>query len=59
MSKKNIISQEMVDGKLHVTFDASDGQRTYAYSARVAKQIKRGKDPVGFSGKLVEHKKAQ
>jgi len=58
MSKKNIVSQVDVGNKVHVTFDAADGQRTYEYSGSSARAIKRGKtDPGQLTGRLIEHKK--
>lgn len=56
MSKKNILTTERVDGKVHVTFEAHDGTRKYEYSGAAARSILKGRDPANMtSGKLIQH----
>lgn len=59
MSRKNILKTEHVgENKVHVTFDAADGKRTYEYVGNSARAIKRGKtDPSELTGRLIEHRK--
>lgn len=58
MSKANIIETKTLDnGKIRVTFDAVDGERTYEYSGNSARAFKRGSDPAQLSGRLIAHKK--
>jgi len=60
MSRKNILKTENVgDGKVHVTFENPDGNRTYEYVGNSARAIKRGKtDPSQLVGRLVKHERA-
>lgn len=60
MSRKNILeTKHLDDNKVHVTFDAVDGKRTYEYVGNSARAIKRGKtDPSQLTGRLVKHEKA-
>ena len=57
MSKKNILEQKEVGKKIHVTFDAVDGKRTYEFSGSSARALKRGTDPGNLSGRLIHHDK--
>ncbi len=59
MSKKNIIEKKNVGNRVHVTFDAADGLRTYEYSGSSARALKRGTDPANLSGRLIAHKKPE
>lgn len=58
MSKKNILKTEKLpNGKVNVTFECADGQRTYQYSGSSARAFNKGSEPSGLSGKFIEHKK--
>lgn len=57
LSKKNIVGTEKVGNKLHVTFDAADGKRTYEYGGNSLKAFRRGTDPNKLSGRLVRTEK--
>ena len=59
MSKKNIVSQVKTgNNTVRVTFENTDGHRTYEYKGAAMRGILRGKDPAAFTGgRLVEHRK--
>jgi hypothetical protein len=60
MSKKNIVAQEkLTNGRVRITFESHDGNRTYEYANSSARAILRGTDPGQLKGKLIEHKKKQ
>jgi len=51
MSKKNITEKMKVDNNtVRVTFENSDGHRTYIFKGASARSIMRGKDPQGLTG---------
>ena len=58
MSKQNILRTEKLGpNQVRVTFQATDGERTYEYRGQSARALNKGTDPSQLMGKLIEHKK--
>jgi hypothetical protein len=58
MSKSNILkSEKLPGGRVRITFDAKDGERTYEFGKVNAAAFHKGQDPSELHGRLVEHKK--
>lgn len=60
MSKDNILRQEKLSGgRLRVVFKAADGERTYEYGPKNAKEFLKGTEPSGLRGRLTHTKKSE